>query len=162
VAGQEDLSPRVAGDDVAGAGRGPADGVVGPADRDPLAVAHRGGAGRVGADAVALHLVAGGEEAVEVHARQGIPRDDVAGRARRPPRRLRRGAPRPRPPPVGPRPGGPAGPPRMGSPGPGFPRPLPPPRAWKWPEIPWPPAPAPPPIRLLCPEMISTPLTLPR
>src|SRR5262249_56878901 len=58
---EEHARAPVAGDDVAGAGRGAADGVAGGPEHHPDAVrgvADRGGAGDVGADVIPLHHVA--------------------------------------------------------------------------------------------------------
>src|SRR5262249_41466166 len=76
----------VAGDDVAGPGSRPAhDVVAGPAlDHHAVSVGQGGGAGGVGADAVALHHVAGRTLAGDPDAAVGVAGDDVAGAGGRP------------------------------------------------------------------------------
>ena len=81
----EDAQDRVAGDDVAGGGRGAAHRVEGrPADdlHAILAVGQRLGAGDVGADIISFDHVARGARRVEHDAVEGIAGDDVT-RARR-------------------------------------------------------------------------------
>src|SRR5262249_11767023 len=77
---QEDAICAVAGNDVAGRDRGPADRVVGGAIDQHAAkiVAEVGGAGGVGAGGVAQALAARRAGALNRHARESIAGDDVA------------------------------------------------------------------------------------